>query len=485
MGYRTNNVDMVIRAHDKASKKFGQVNSAMGRFVTGLKRVAVAAGAVLAAREIIRFGKESVGSFMAQEKAVDSLGDALDLLGQKNKRSMKEMLSFASQVQQLTTIGDEATIELMSMGASMGKLSGDTLKAATVAAIGLSKAFKMDLQAAMRLVSRAAQGDTQTLARYGIKLEDGLSAQEKFNKVLEIGTENFKLAQGEIDTSSGAMEQLKNKWGDVKEVVGGWIARLVPPLIKSFNFLEVAVKNWRLSLSLAFKTVTLKAIEFVLDFKHLFTKKLPAYLIWFKDNWAAIFLDLHEGTKTIFKNMWTNIKSFFEAFKTWLAGGDFEFQWTGLLEGFKKTMSDLPEVADREFTKLEIALQRNIAELKKQFEKELQIELPDLNVKEMLKNAGLGGAGGAGGADKKKSTPSRRTSETFHPLQQGRLHYLPGTQLSASRLESNGKRQISLLEGIREDLKMLKNTFDRNSLERQSLQHSKLGGIRMSRVPFI
>jgi len=102
----------------------------------------------------------------------------------------------------------------------MGKLSGGPLKQATKAALGLAKAYRMDAVAAMRLVARAAQGDTATLAKYGIKLGEGLSAQEKFNKVMEIGAKNYKLVEAEADTYVVKVQQMKNALSDLKEKIG-------------------------------------------------------------------------------------------------------------------------------------------------------------------------------------------------------------------------------------------------------------------------
>jgi hypothetical protein len=174
--------------------------------------------------------QESLRLYGAQEKAVKNLADALSLIGKGGIENVRAMEQFASSIQKVTTLGDEAVLEIMAMGSSMGKLSGDKLKEATKAAIGLSKAYKMELVGAMRLVARAAQGDTATLARYGIKLGDITDSQEKFNKVLEIGVKNFGLAVGEAKTFSGAIQQAKNAIGDMKEKIGAALA----PVVKSW-----------------------------------------------------------------------------------------------------------------------------------------------------------------------------------------------------------------------------------------------------------
>lgn len=226
----THSVNVLVKARDEASKKFGRIGQAAGGMGGMLKKAAVAAGVYFSARAIKGFVTESLELYGRQEKAVKSLTDALDLLGRGGRQNMADMQQFASSIQKITVHGDEAVLEIMTLGASIGKLSGEKLQQATKAAIGLSKAFGMDLTASMKLVARAAVGDTASLTRYGIKLEQGLTSQEKFNRVLQIGVKNFKLAEGETSTFTGAIEQAKNAVGDLKEILGKAFA----PVIKDF-----------------------------------------------------------------------------------------------------------------------------------------------------------------------------------------------------------------------------------------------------------
>jgi hypothetical protein len=217
MAKRKHTIEAVVRARDEASRKFNRIGRSgrdMGRMI---KRALVGVGAYLGARQMVTFFRSAVDNYIRQENAVRNLADALGLLGAGASEGLGGLREFAKEIQNLTIYGDEAVIEAMALGAAVGKLSGERLKQATKAAIGLSAAFKVDLATAMRLVARAAVGDTTTLTRYGIKLGDAKTAGEKFNKVLKIGAENFALAEGQAKTTGGQIEQLKNIWGDLKE----------------------------------------------------------------------------------------------------------------------------------------------------------------------------------------------------------------------------------------------------------------------------
>jgi hypothetical protein len=212
------NVDVIIKARDKASKKFNKVGKSANRMSKTLENAAQAAVAYLSVRAITNFVSSSIEAFGRQEAAVKNLRTALGLLGQSYQ--IRGMATFATQMQKITVHGDEAVMEVMKLGASIGKLSGGKLKEATKAAIGLSSAFGMDLTSAMRLVARAAVGDTSTLARYGIKLDTTKTKAEQFYEVLKIGAGNFKLATEEAKTHLGQIDQMKNAYSDLKESIG-------------------------------------------------------------------------------------------------------------------------------------------------------------------------------------------------------------------------------------------------------------------------
>ena len=229
-------IDVLINARDQASKKFGKIGQAtagLSKHFGGLK---TAIAGALGTAALIRFGKDVMAAYGRQEAAVKKLSDALGTVGVVTKAAMADMQKWAASIQQQTTIGDEAVLEMAAMGAAMGKLTGEGLQKATVAAIGLSRRLSIDTIAAMRLVSRAALGDTGSLKRYGIVLDMTSTTQQKFNELLKIGADAFVLAQGETNTFTGRVEQLKNTVGDIKEQIG---LALLPVLTRWMGIINV------------------------------------------------------------------------------------------------------------------------------------------------------------------------------------------------------------------------------------------------------
>ncbi len=168
--------------------------------------------------------KKSIAAFDEQERAVRSLDLALTALGDTNEQSRKNAARFASSVQRVTTIGDEAVLVLQSMAINIGKLSQVMSQQATKAAIGLSKSLGIDVRAAMLLVSRAAVGQTDTLTRYGIVIDKTKTKQEQFADVLQLGIKQFDLFAKKGLTVGEQLQQVNNSLGDFIELMGGGLA---------------------------------------------------------------------------------------------------------------------------------------------------------------------------------------------------------------------------------------------------------------------
>ncbi len=162
--------------------------------------------------------------YSKQEDAENDLAAAIRKRGENVDELLPKLKQQAAAIQAVTTHGDEEVIALQSLGMNMG-IATDKTDEATRAALGLSKAYGVDTVAAMRLVARAANGDTASLTRYGITLDKTLDDQGRFNQLLQIGARNFSLVEAETGTLSGKFKQFRNTLGDVGEKFGGALVK--------------------------------------------------------------------------------------------------------------------------------------------------------------------------------------------------------------------------------------------------------------------
>lgn len=199
-------------------------------------------GRAFSFEEVITFGKNSLKAFMEQENAVNAYSSALRNLGFEYQARTREANAFASEMQKITKYGDEMTVSAMAQGIKLG-IDPSQIQQATKAAMVMAEKYGMDLPSAMMLLGRASQGQTQMLTRYGIVLDETLSAEEKFNQLLQMGADEFNLVTDAAKTTEGQFTQNMNAIGDTMETVGEKIAAFILPLYNFAGWLATAFNS--------------------------------------------------------------------------------------------------------------------------------------------------------------------------------------------------------------------------------------------------
>lgn len=168
--------------------------------------------------------RDVVKAALTQDRALTKVAAAYKQLGIYSGDLMRDTIKLGNAMQDIVNVEDDIVEENIAVMATIGKLRADQIEPATKAAIGLSKAYGLDLASAFNLVGRAAVGQTQTLARYGIVLKEGATEQEKFNELLKKGAEGFETAKIQAGDATGSYEKLNNAIGDLKESFGAFAA---------------------------------------------------------------------------------------------------------------------------------------------------------------------------------------------------------------------------------------------------------------------
>ena len=136
--------------------------------------------------------------------------------------------------------------------------------------------------------------------------------------------------------------------------------------VEGFAIVEFAIRNWRDVLTLAFNAASLQVVRFGNQVHHFFTSVIPSVLSWFGDNWREIFVDLFAFTSNVFHNLAQNIQNVMTQVWRFISSAgtaELEFAWKPLTEGFRTTVRELPEIAEREMGGLEAELSRNVQEM--------------------------------------------------------------------------------------------------------------------------
>lgn len=189
------------------------VKNAFRGITAVLRRVGFAFAGLVAAAAV------TVKAFATQQKAEEALSAALAANGEEVDRLLPKLKALASEIQNVTEIGDENILMLMTQLRNLG-VTGAKMEEATRGAIGLSKALGLDLNTAARGVALALQGEFTILQRYIPALRTATTASEKMAILQEVMGKGFTQAKDAAQTLTGAFNQLKNDFGDLLEAIG-------------------------------------------------------------------------------------------------------------------------------------------------------------------------------------------------------------------------------------------------------------------------
>lgn len=226
-------VQILVKLKDALSAPLRGIMGATRSFTTGLsglfqtlQRHWLAVLAAFAAlRGVINIFKDVTRAAQEQERAVTSLNAALAAQGQFTQETSAALQQYATDLQLLTGIGDEATLGVMTQIEALSGLSAQALPDAIRATVQLANVTGMEFEAAGKLMQKTLSSSTNALSRYGVEIDTAGTAQEKLNQVIEKTAAGWDIAIAKARTFEGRVKILASVWGDFKEVIGANITQ--------------------------------------------------------------------------------------------------------------------------------------------------------------------------------------------------------------------------------------------------------------------
>lgn len=417
-----------IRSMATTTKKStGQMASSFNMLKTAAVPLLALFAAIKAATAGFRVIGQAASAFDTQQEAVRGLTQALEMSGDTVGPTIEQHKAFASELQQVANVGDEVTLGLMKQASMLG-VSNDQLQDVTKAAVGLSEATGQGLEASLRLVQRAIEGDTGALARYIPAIRNATTEEEKLAIITQTAEKGIAQKADRALTAAGSAERLSNSWGDFLEVVGEALApvrafistglavlvetiqsAVIPALaaimpsaetvaaamekmrvgiVKAVTFAEVVLTNFGSIWEIVKTGAALQITGLVEDFRHGFTVVVPAYAKWFSDNFVNMISDAFNASITVVKNATLNMGDIlvrlWDFVRSGMAGGSEKLfvdigtiASRSLLDGFEAQTQALPEVLGRSLTDSEQEMMRKIGGLATNLGDEYQQKLAE------------------------------------------------------------------------------------------------------------
>ena len=214
------------RSGDDWSKGTEKLTTAFKTLGVGLA-VASAAGAVI-------FNK-MIAATIEQDRVMAQLNATLKSTAGAAGKTASDLAKTAAELQKITTYGDEAIISAQSLLLTFKEIKGDNFDRTTKAVLDMSTAMGTDLKsAAIQLGKALNDPSTQlsALSRSGVSfsesqkemvkamVESGNIAEAQTLILKELESQFGGSAEAARNTLGGALEGLKNNWGDLFEVQG-------------------------------------------------------------------------------------------------------------------------------------------------------------------------------------------------------------------------------------------------------------------------
>lgn len=245
-----NEFKYTIRADDRSKQATQSAQGNMGKMESSAKKLGDVLKTAFSVTAIIAVGKkigdvvkDLSAAYAKQETAERKLAAAAannPLLDDGNVRNIQR---FASELQSVSTVGDEVTLSFAGMLASMGR-SESQIKTIMSAATDLSAATGISLDSAVRNLNKTFGGLSGELGELIPEMKDLTKEQLEAGEGVELVAEQFDgLAQSMQDTTEYSQQQFANAWGDLKEALGKRFAEDAQPVRDYFTNLITDMTN--------------------------------------------------------------------------------------------------------------------------------------------------------------------------------------------------------------------------------------------------
>lgn len=232
-------IDDIQKKAKKQGKKIGKnlgdnTSDSFKDSAAGISKTILAIGATFAT---VFGGKAIIDASAKQQDAVNALNTSLELAGRFSEEASQDFQQLASDLQSVSTVGDEVTLELAALATNFTTTNEEAQKL-TEAAIELSAATGMELESSLKNLGKTTAGLVGELGESIPALRDVSQEALKSGAAIDFVLERFGgAAASKVNTFSGAIAQGSNVFGDLLEVLGDFITKspVVIELVKSFS----------------------------------------------------------------------------------------------------------------------------------------------------------------------------------------------------------------------------------------------------------
>jgi len=220
---------------NSAVNSVNKLDRQVSKFISGAEKIATVFAAGGIAHTLFEWAEGAVEKYAEVQKAVMGFEHAMNNLGITSKAAIADYVAFAEAQAKCAMSTKEQILETERLLTTFG-LSGEALKRSTKAALDLSSGLGVDLRTATMMLGKAFEGNTASLAKLGIQIDENTPKSKIFGEVMRQVEERFGgSASAEMNTYAGKLNLLKKQFDDITETIG---RSLMPVAVKVLNWFK-------------------------------------------------------------------------------------------------------------------------------------------------------------------------------------------------------------------------------------------------------
>ena len=200
------------------SYQFNNITTTAGKLVDATKAVAAVVNDLTA-------------TYKVQAKAETQLEAAARNNPYLSRMSVENLKKYAGELQSISIYGDEQLLPYMGELAAAGRTEKEIMDVMS-AAIDVAASGTMDLGSAVKALNATYNGTAGTLGKTVTGVKNLTQEELKNGEAVKLVANQYKGMAEQTAKATGAAEQLKNAWGDVKELIGGFFEGVIGPVQK-------------------------------------------------------------------------------------------------------------------------------------------------------------------------------------------------------------------------------------------------------------
>lgn len=407
-----------------------KAEAAFGKFAKGVGVILAAVGVAKLVGKIKDLASEFIALDEVQKGAERRLESVLKATEHSAGFTISQLKVMASELQNVTTVGDEAILNAQSLLATFKNIRGDVFKDATMAMLDMAEVLGTDVSGGAIQLGKALNDPitgVSALSRVGVSFteeqKEMIRTLQESGDVMgaqriilgELASEFGGAATDATGDFHGQIAQASNRMADAKEKFGEFLVKVLEPLLpllelgihgfeRLVDVLHVntdainantdswagwaqktlgtiqdaeeyldsflfAMANWNLVVETEMMKNSLVLADWVESVLNFLTVDIPYAFEYMVEAAKQSFNELAELGETAINNTLDTASGLLDAVESVLTGGDFEWDIKSPFEGWSFELENMPEKARKTEGELRRMFEREIAKREEEIDR--------------------------------------------------------------------------------------------------------------------